>query len=192
MNSPLAFPSVDNSRGIASVLLINGLKGAEILLDACRAWPKNTDMEILGSLLSSCTEVVELPSSFMRNKKSPQCNFLFDGAALGMYLFGQDPRNSMGIIKRFKKSPLDLGSNRIGLDSKRQGLVFIEDSNCIFVMSLHIHAKDLRIFTHNWFKVLQKQMKKEKRGLVFGFSFQALLFVFRESASRLFNKAVRR
>lgn len=184
----LAFPSADYERGVASIVLVNGTRGANLLIEACNLWSKNTDMEILGKILSTKKEVLELPSSFMRRETTFQHNMIFDGAALGMYLFGQDPRNTMGLINRFARSPLDLGHHKEGFKIVGNKLVLIGESKEKSVMSLHIHSKDVHIFSGDWLKVLRKQLSKEKRGHTLGFSPRALLFTIYELASRVLHK----
>lgn len=74
--------------------------------------------------------------------------FIFDGAILGMWLFGQDPRNHYGAQPRFRNLPeskykVDKGSFFISQD----GILFLrEGENISPVVSLHIHCKDARLF----------------------------------------------
>lgn len=172
LDAPLALPKVDNERGIASTLFINGKAGMDLLEKACDTWPNFTDMEILGKILNSELSVCEL-SSTHNIKDAVQSSWLFDGAKLGMFLFGTDPRNSKGIIKRFARSPLgDLDHNHKIIVS--DGQILLQSKDVEFnIVSLHIHSKDRKIFGKKWESVLKKQLRKQRLGISFGFNWRA-------------------
>jgi len=167
--TPLAFPRVDSERGIASTLFINSEEGIDILERACINWPTLTDMQILGKILNSDSRDLELKSTLsLQNAKSG--DWLFDGAKLGMYLFGSDPRNNKGIIKRFAFSPMkNLESGqRIVIESDR---LFLETTNGRHpIASLHIHSKAISIFRENWKSAIESQLRKARFRIYFGFS----------------------
>jgi hypothetical protein len=172
LDAPLALPKVDNERGIASTLFINGKAGIDLLEKACDTWPNFTDMEILGKILNSELSVFELASTH-NIEDAVQGSWLFDGAKLGMFLFGTDPRNSKGVIKRFTRSPLG------GLDHDQKiivydGQILLQSKDYEFnIVSLHIHSKDRKIFGKQWESVLKKQLWKERLGIKFGFNWRA-------------------
>jgi len=187
MKAPLAFPKVDNERGIASTLFINGEEGIDLLEQACDRWSSLTDMEILGNLIISNPRVLELEST-NNIERATQNSWLFDGAKLGMYLYGTDPRNSKGIIKRFSRSPLgklDFGQ-KVSLSA---GQIVMQNRNIeLRVASLHIHSKEKAMFGRNWQVVIAKQLKKEQFGASYGFKWAA----FWMSISEMFGRGTRK
>jgi len=167
--TPIAFPRVDSERGIASTLFINREEGIRILERACIDWPTLTDMQILGKILNSNPKEIELRSTSNLKSASPG-EWLFDGAKLGMYLFGSDPRNSKGIIKRFAYSPMKSleSGQKIVIESDFLLLQTAKGSNPI--ASLHIHSKDISIFRVEWKWSVSRQLIKAKLRIHFGFS----------------------
>ena len=189
IKEPLAFPRVDLERGVASVLFINGEPGIQTLLDACESWPELTDMQILGKILEDSRKVHQLDSYEFDLKSSR--HWIFDGAKLGMYLFGSDPRNNWGIIKRFDNSPmgsLSKGDQLIQIGEK----LFVKGAKSRKqVVSLHIHSKDLRVFSNNWRKILELQLEKEGKNKSIGFSSQSFVFHLTEIIAIAIRKALR-
>jgi hypothetical protein len=187
LNYPLAFPRVDNARGIASTLFIQGEEGVEILERACRVWASSSDMQILGNILNSNAKVLELASTNALDKVSPN-SWIFDGAKLGMYLFGSDPRNSKGLIKRFSQSLMG--------DLEIHQKMFLEAGELVLgnrkdkyrIASLHIHSKDKRIFSVNWESTLKSQLRKMHFKVSYGFSWVALLKSISEMTGRVVRK----
>jgi hypothetical protein len=183
LEAPLAFPRVDNERGIASTLFIHGEEGINLLEQACDKWSTSTDMEILGNIMNSDPRVCELSST--RNiGQLARNDWLFDGAKLGMYLFGTDPRNSKGIIKRFRRSPLGELDPCQKIDHLDRQIVLQTKDSEFKIASLHIHSKDKRIFGKNWEKILTKQLRKERLRMSLGFSRKAFWIAILEVFSR--------
>jgi hypothetical protein len=184
---PIAFPRVDSERGIASTLFINGEEGIRILERACSDWPTLTDMQILGNILNSNPKEIELRSTSNLQSASPG-EWLFDGAKLGMYLFGSDPRNNRGIIKRFAYSPMKNleGGQKIVIESDFLLLQTTQGSNPI--ASLHIHSKDTSIFQGDWKASVERQLLKAKLRICFGFSWNGFQSSFIEFVGRLVRK----
>lgn len=190
LNAALAFPRVDEGRGIASVLLVNGTEGRKLLLEACYNWPHLTDMQILDRLLRKNKNVYELPSTnnMLDNILG---NWIFDGAKLGMYLFGADPRSVYGVIRRFNLSPM--GSLTSGQEIMVEGQVIYLKTHESHrrVANLHLHSKDVRMYADNWRSVLKRQIRKRKLKLNYGFDFSAFLFFCRERMIHLLRKIQR-
>lgn len=168
LSAPVAFPQVDEERGIASLLYVNGRFGIEILKDACEAWPEMTDMQILGQISHKYGSAVILPSTYGVSSLKME-NWIFDGAKLGMYLFGSDSRNSRGVSKRFKRSPMgDLAPNQKILLKENQ-LLLKELNSEIRIASLHLHSKQARLFSLNWSIFLKIQLIKKSMRLNYRF-----------------------
>jgi len=183
----LAFPRVDDRRGIASTVFVNGQGGIQILERACLKWPKFTDMEILGNILASEENVLELASTYGHTDESLD-GWIFDGAKLGMFLFGSDAKNSKGIIKRFSRSPMgDLGaSERITIERDR--LVLGRAKVELMIASLHIHSKNLGMFSNNWQRRLEYQLLRERFNLSYGFDLNAFFDSMAELVQRISRK----
>lgn len=113
------------------------------------------DMEIINHYREDCTQIKKLPLNFdgdpfytdgFANFKS-----IFDGAAIGQFLGGIDPRNSGGISTvgyispdaGYKVNNWKIRDTRI--DGKRVFYVESGDKN-IRINNLHIHCKDLKKF----------------------------------------------
>lgn len=189
ITKPLAFPRMDADRGIASVLFVNGNLGIEQLTNACMKWPSLTDMQILGRILENDDLVFKLDSY---ESDSYESDWIFDGAQLGMYLFGSDPRNHMGIVKKFRKSPTGKlrGTHKFLL--KEDKLLLTGPLGERQIANLHIHSKYLHIFSESWKSEILLQLKKERYNWWFGFSINAFKFYLLERCGLAVRKIVRK
>ena len=168
--SNLAFPRVDVERSIASVLFINGFEGAETLQKFTIDLPELTDMELLETIRRGSSSKVhslfssfDLTSDLVHNKEKDIQ--LFDGAAIGMHLFGADPRNNFGLLERFKDFPKvspEMSKLQFGFNDDRFGILV--DNDFLEIVSLHIHSKDISIFVNDYRKVLKKAIIDRKSG----------------------------
>lgn len=72
---------------------------------------------------------------------------IFDGAAIGMWLTGQDPNNFRGLLKRMKHledGPVDLRNVKFGI--QRQCLTVSDGVNSWSIYNLHVHSKNSFLF----------------------------------------------
>ena len=96
-------------------------------------------------------------------------NGIFDAAAFGMWLTGQDPKNSYGNTKVMSMSNIHNGDSAIdpskGAYKMENSNLFVdlEDSQ-IPIWNLHIHSKNLRLFDSNWEKELKQFVHKSNIG----------------------------
>ena len=92
---------------------------------------------------------------------------IFDGASVGQYLFGLDPRNNRG-FKTLGFSPPDHAINAGRLIYHSSGTsLFVESESGASVpfLNLHIHSKDLRMFTAKTRQPLvEKRVHAQHRG----------------------------
>lgn len=183
----LAYPRVDEFRGVASILLINGESGGKLLTDACIRWPDMTDMQILGQLWVNQQDVYALPSTF-GNGNNVLDNWIFDGAKIGMYLFGSDPKNTLGVIKRFKKSPMGDLDSPLGIQSYKETVWLINQGTFKRVANLHLHSKTVGMYSKNWLLILNRQLTKNRMNLSYSFSPHAFLFSIYELTYRILRK----
>jgi len=90
---------------------------------------------------------------------------IFDGAAIGMWLLGHDPRNNYGHSKIHDNSPILNGNSLVDPSSVGYEL---DDSGCLFAVStkekdiklpiwnLHVHSKSKSILGKDWQSALAK------------------------------------
>lgn len=99
---------------------------------------------------------------------------IFDPLNLGLWYFGQDPKNSFGLRKRYVgDSSHDLNPTRTRLKFEKDSL---SDNRGTSVFSLHIHSKYLPLFESNWKSALEiglAQALTKSRG--YSLDFNALL-----------------
>ena len=189
-NYDFLFPIVSDSNAIASCLYIRDSDSANYLANfTLLESQKNnltTDMYILSELSKKSNvnfaPLPTAPSKYYSNTKANP-NFLkisdilltnlggiFDGADIGRYLFGDDPRNKRGI------SILRENDIRTYLDVRKLDLVvkperefpyirqFPTDS-FIPVFSLHIHSKNPNIFkVRKSKKIISHYVSQSKAG----------------------------
>lgn len=92
-------------------------------------------------------------------------NGLFDPLALGLWYFGQDPKNSFGMCKRYTDDVSHtLSPSKTGLSLLESSLL-MEDRTRVY--SLHVHSKNLKLFGPNWesnlkLGLIQAQQKTNK------------------------------
>lgn len=188
--TPLAFPLVDEVRGIASILFVNGSDGINLLDRSCAEWPHMTDMEILGQIAMSSDSELALPSTYDGNGLADLGfeKWIFDGAKLGMYLFGSDPRNSWGLSYRFKKSLMGkLDSNQKIVIDKDQ-LILSEGNSRKQIANLHLHSKSTVLFSKHWRLFMRFQLFKNSMGMNYGFSIAGLQKASLEFVVRVIRK----
>jgi len=96
-------------------------------------------------------------------------NGIFDAAAFGMWLTGQDPKNTYGNTKVMSMSNIYNGDSAIDPSKAaykmRSSNLFLnfEDSQ-IPIWNLHIHSKNLKLFDSNWEKELKQFVHKSNVG----------------------------
>lgn len=89
---------------------------------------------------------------------------IFDGAPIGMWLAGHDPRNNYGRALIHDSSPLSSGDSiidprNIEYEMDEAGNIFLKpshDGERIALWNLHIHSKSSKLFSENWKRELGK------------------------------------
>ena len=130
---------------------------------------------ILPSFANSNSIMVNMNSSITQSEKllasSMTDHFagVFDNLALGVWLTGFDPRNSFGFtIVRTKElfitgdSYLDPQMSKFERNSQDRIFV-ISDNEKTELFSLHVHSKNLKLFSPNWQRELDKLISYENR-----------------------------
>ena len=185
-----SFPVVNNALAIASCLFIKNTEAAEYLSQLTILMAKKdshvTDMHVLGEISKKDSYFFQLlpTSPSMKNalpsaseahlesihKSTQLFKGFFDGFDLGMYLFGNDPRNKRGIsfVRRFDtRFYLNVRELSFALNNDRD-FPYIYDTfknTFIPIFTLHIHSKNLKLFNPaSSHKVIRKAIIDSKRG----------------------------
>ena len=196
----LAYPQVDTNRSIASIMFINGVEGARILQEGTLKNPELTDMELLEKLRRDFTkQVISLPSSFDFDFQFTQSSFLnkeitmFDGAAIGMHLFGADPRNTFGFLSQYVDFPniiTKMSDLQFRLHEERLQVAFGQSYSDI--VCLHIHSKATTLFVKDYREVLESVIQERALGVKRSFLPRVALFCLVELSKlaimRIFRK----
>jgi hypothetical protein len=178
----LTWLKVNSGLDVAAIIHFPTLELTQKVLEEIsklsRLNPETTDMLVLHDVTVNLKHFHEyLPSITSDNAHNPknfgasekdQLNYfegIFDPAILGIWYFGQDPKNSFGLRKRY------VGDESHDLNPKKMKLKFeagiLVDQNQIPVFSLHLHSKHLPLFAGNWADALEsgilEAQKQQKR-----------------------------
>lgn len=170
-----------------------------------------TDMTVLSSIskenpekISILPSIPNLSNSKLINQKSKihasdynqlSSGFnvfggVFDSAPIGMWLLGQDPRNHFGKLIIHTTSFIDTGDSFVNPAAVKyrinhKGELIIDDGESYYpVFCLHVHSKELKLFSSNWFKSLsmyveltnnKKSIKFLKLGILFNIFIELLM-----------------
>jgi hypothetical protein len=185
LNVDFSFPVVSSDLAIASCLFIGNSRAADelirITLESATENNLTTDMYVLNRLTKSKTTKFQLlPSSTSSKEALDNSNMqflhktkealsiysgIFDGADIGMYLFGEDPRNNRGFSKlRTRKYVNYLNVRKLLIINRfNREFPYVFDSENdiqIPVFSLHIHSKNPNLFKVNRIrKTISKSVK---------------------------------
>ena len=81
----------------------------------------------------------------------------FDPLAIGIWLFGQDPKNSYGVTRRYvHQTHHDLDPRSLELRMDQNGDVL--DKQGLRIFSFHIHSKNVSLFGKNWKNEMASQL----------------------------------
>ena len=156
----VAIPRFSERRGIGSFMFSPNIQKLTSTLDKLEAlaienyeWLEN-DMELLGLALNKglMMELPSHPSDYEARTYTLQKNHkvLFDGAALGQYLFGQDPFHQSGLrVSGFKNPSYFLRAKinsmfwQIELNQEETNLIVDFDKVRYKVANIHIHSKEV-------------------------------------------------
>ena len=150
-----AVPRYSEARGIGSILfspsLDRLLKDLDSLESLLTENPKlDNDMDLLGIALNRGI-LAELPSRI--EKISPKAGAgvptsIYDGFALGQYLFGRDPLHTGGRkVTGYKNPDFDFNFNdchfelRLNSQGERNDLYLVTGSDIFRIANLHLHSK---------------------------------------------------
>jgi hypothetical protein len=164
----IAVPRISEDLGIASILysrdiesLIYGLKKLDLLgrsnPDIC-----TNDMKLLGLALNRGI-VSELPT--WTNSKSVSISgnrkYLFDGAAIGQYLFGRDPIHTDNVrISGYENPTFPIKPSELSWHLEKNTIFAYDGENYYYFANLHIHSKEIVGYPDSdlqrWFEILEE------------------------------------
>ncbi len=192
----LAWSKLDDQRDVASLLFSPNLDTSMWLqrkiIDVLLNESNLNDMQILSCISNRFpTEITVLPTLPKESKEiiSDRCKIssinvfrsfensdlfagIFDAAPIGIWLTGNHGVNTFGISKRYDNN-LVFESNSILIPSKMEleyipgsGLFMSSGVKKIPIHTLHIHSKDIRIFSPLGHKLISKYVLESKRNQV--------------------------
>jgi hypothetical protein len=191
--STLAWMKVDNLRDTAALLYSPSIEESlwlsETIIGILASGETVTDMTILRQIADSNPhKVAELPTfakgmESLRNENKgensgerieiPKTTFskfgIFDPAAIGMWLTGVDPRNNYGTTVYFDTHGILRGGTYLDPSKFRyqftgNELLGVIDTYEIPIWCLHIHSKNLGLFSEAWKTKLQELILLSKNG----------------------------
>ena len=124
--------------------------------------PWRTDMSALFDIRIRNRERIGLFPDSPNNVKS-DFEGIFDGAPIGMWLTGRDPRNYKGFVLKFldmSESPINPREMRLKVLTNGQLVTY---SN-MPIYNLHIHSKDLRYFQTGNMDLISKNIVSSHSG----------------------------
>ena len=147
-----------------------------------------TDMTALNTIARANTERVHLLPS--KSEEIYQGNSYWDGifdpAGYGVWLTGQDPRNNFGFVIRGK-----IGSNTLVKPScfdytfiANGELLLKDELGTIPLYNLHIHSKNLLLFSNFWKTTLRFEIYKSKNDIKLTYSWKAAIYIIRDLHAR--------
>lgn len=118
---------------------------------------------------------------------------IFDAAAIGMWLTGQDPRNYLGWIKRYVPLPSSFVNPAIFEYSVRSHgtVTLIASGKTESLFNLHLHSKQLSFFGQDWESRLRSDVKTSKnrrRSRIFSWSIFATMAKAYLSRNQFFSR----
>jgi len=179
-----AFPIISPERGVASILYLRDSDASKKLLStmfsALELDPHTSDMLILGKHFLDGHDVCILPigpdgfenyrvftpeviqSEWRRNRD--RFNGIFDGADVGIYYFGTDPRNSRGRSFLQREIPSEYAEAKqwkLQYSRDRDFIDFTTAKGKIPLYCLHVTSKQLRMFHVRLpVRVIEKRLKR--------------------------------
>jgi hypothetical protein len=192
----LSWLRVDDDRDVATILFSPNSEetnwlGEEVLC-CLSADPLITDMKALNRIRKMNEDRIQTAPSFSSllakeinwkganskklvrqlSENSALYNGIFDPAAIGMWLSGSDPRNYYGVRRIFDTEEILLGGTYVDPSNleyrltKEGSLLCSSGGAWIQIWCLHVHSKDIRLFSSGWEKRLEKLIQTSKLGKI--------------------------
>jgi hypothetical protein len=203
----IAYPLLNESQGIASVMYLKDSNASQKLIDLFREIVANdgthTDMTLLGEVSRDKQINFEpLPTLPPENDTSPthrlfSANFdlfngCFDAAAYGVYFLGTDPRNSKGFSELYvRRIQHNLPTNIESINYvSHNATVEVQTANRSYnLFCIHNHSKNLQIWTEKREKFLGSRFENAKSSLDMSRKFYPKVFL-SELSKYLFRRTI--
>lgn len=167
----------------------------DMLLEEVQEDSKVTDMSALKRVREKFPERVELFTDIFSPGPQRISKGIFDGAALGQWLCGTDPRTTYGLTVLHENSEFSPDNSktlkqsldgRLILRNENKSLVISKDSEICPIFSLHIHSKEMDLFGVDNFKALRKYIdySENKSLLVTKIDLRCLFTLLRENMKK--------
>ena len=113
---------------------------------------KLTDMSALYKYRTENSDQVGLLANGIENSEKLDLGGIFDSAAIGMWLLGQDPRNHYGWLKKhLSHSEAAVNPSLYAYHYDVEDLLRISKGlRSESLYNLHVHSKELKLFGRNW------------------------------------------
>jgi hypothetical protein len=172
--------SVDQQRDVGSIIFSPSYTETnwlcDKLLEEAQEDSEVTDMSALKRVREKFPDRVEVFSDIFTAASQRGSTGIFDGSALGQWLCGTDPRTTYGLTVLHENSEFS-PDNEKNLKQSLDGQLILQDENNSLVLtkgsevrpifSLHIHSKDIELFSVDNFKALSKYISySEDRSLL--------------------------
>jgi hypothetical protein len=189
LKESLAFPLISNNRGVASVVYIRNIEAAGILtstlIEEASIDGQTTEMLSIRKVYERFQAKVHAISigstpSFFRNIEAKimesfmesfhHFKGIFDGAEIGQFFFGTDPRNRRGrklLRNDLINGYIDVTSLALEFNAKRKfvNVISKKESISINLFAIHIPSKETKYFrSKSQCKALKKACKESNRG----------------------------
>jgi hypothetical protein len=174
----MAWLNVNEQNDIAALVFLDSFthtkKLADFLRDTLSINPKSTDMSSLREFARLHFEShMYLPSILDENKRAGfSCislpgevypnsfDGIFDPLAMGIWFFGQDPKNAYGVVRRYIDQTHHFVDARGIQISYNAGRLYDQKGRNIY--SLHIHSKNRKLFDSGWEVELSQRLKEAR------------------------------
>lgn len=149
----LAWTRFNNERDVAAIVLLPSASETKWLsteiMTLMRNNPELTDMTSLHKVSKqNPSRVLMLPTNPEGDSKWAG---IFDAAPIGMWLAGRDPRNHIGLIRRYLSLPeSDIDLRNASFSVRNQNLVLTLGKFEAQVFNLHLHSKRQLYFSRFW------------------------------------------
>ena len=169
-STKLMWANVNSDHDIAALLFSpNFTESKWVSLKLCEQLainPEVTDMTALfivrKSFSTRIDELITVPIPKIQENKLEKKQPLYDGARIGMWLCGEDPRNHFGfLIKHIQHLDSDVKPANYEFHINEAGAITIKNEGSSWqLQNLHIHSKRLELFSNSNNDALLKDIKK--------------------------------
>jgi hypothetical protein len=149
----LSWIQVTESHDVSAILFSPSLQQTRWLTESIREEltkdPKLTDMTVLNIVRRQSPDLVTLLPT-LEEPTSTVFLGVFDGASIGMWMTGRDPRNHLGVIRRHLKFEDALDRAGLAEYTLSHGKLYSTNSAGKYpIYNLHVHSKRTNLFKYS-------------------------------------------